>query len=448
MTEYEVIEETEYEEIQDRESDEDEETEYDDDESDEEDEHSLDEARIPACLTADWTPELRRALGLTPDTGSPEAGLPLIEAPKVSGKDGQWMDFDIFAGFAPIPDPDSSLDWTATEGLTHWELAGGAPVEGEHPVGGLAKPGQVTASSGTQTDMNVPRLGQSSVNFAEEVSDEIEWLIPGVLPKAAVVLLSGREGSMKSYLALHMACAVAAGKSWLGKQTKRGAVLYLDGENPVAEISKRVGEFGPDHNLRICSVMRGNYPESLHDSDLQHDSRLYDLIVIDTLRRHMGDLKENNSDDMARITADLKRLKQDRATVLVLHHASGHRPDAPHPRRLRLRRDRDHGHLDGRGDLPQARRGVPGLRPPDARLPALPRAGRALRQRLPRDRAAAGPRPDGRRRRLARLGGGVAARAPDRVAGGRPDQRPVGRRPLHHRRRGGATTATCPRSRA
>ena len=68
-----------------------------------------------------------------------------------------------------------------------------------------------------------------------------------------------------------------------------------------------------------------------------------------------------------------------------------------------------------------------GLRAPDDRLPALDRARRALRQRLPPHLAAARARAPRGRRRLARLG--LAVVRPGRLGGHRSDQQ------LHRRRR-------------
>ena len=123
------------------------------------------------------------------------------------------------------------------------------------------------------------------------------------------------------------------------------------------------------------------------------------------------------------------------------------RPGAPHPRGLPLQvrcDDRD----DDAGRGPGAPRGrLPGLRAPRGRVPALDGPGRPLRQRLPRDVAAAGaaqaasaPTPRTRGSSVLVPGAGWVV--------ARPDERPARRRALRHRRPGVATTATCRRSRA
>ncbi len=163
---------------------------------------------------------------------------------------------------------------------------------------------------------------QSSVLFVKEAKQGIEWLIPGLLPAGAVVLLSGREGSMKTWLALNIAHAVAAGVPWIGTPTKQGAVLYLDGEMPRTVLQDRVQGIGTVKDLNIWCWTDSSFPQGLRGESLREASRRHTLIVIDTLRRHMGGLKENSADDMAIMTEALRELTRHGATVLVLHHAT------------------------------------------------------------------------------------------------------------------------------
>jgi archaellum biogenesis ATPase FlaH len=176
---------------------------------------------------------------------------------------------------------------------------------------------EVPGASQDQT----PKPWRSSVQFVEETSEEISWLIPGVLPAGAVVLLSGREGTMKSFLALSMAHAVASGTPWLGRPTKQGPALYCDGEMPKAFMQERLRGFGTVQDLHIWSWTDPEFPSQLDSPVLQQAAQEHSLIVIDTLRRHMDGLKENSADDMAQITKKLRELTRYGATVLVLHHA-------------------------------------------------------------------------------------------------------------------------------
>lgn len=147
---------------------------------------------------------------------------------------------------------------------------------------------------------------RSSVQFVEESMQEIQWLIPEVLPAGTIVLLSGREGTMKSFLALSMAYAVATGAPWLGRPTTQGRVLYLDGEMPPALLRDRLRGIGVSESLNVWSWDDETFPYELGNSELRRASQEHSLIVVDTLRRHMDGLKENSADDMARVTKGLR----------------------------------------------------------------------------------------------------------------------------------------------
>ena len=71
---------------------------------------------------------------------------------------------------------------------------------------------------------------RSSCDLVNEPFSETEWLIQEILPKNSLILFSGREGSMKTWLALDWAFSVAEGTPWLTRECQSEAVLYLDAE--------------------------------------------------------------------------------------------------------------------------------------------------------------------------------------------------------------------------
>ncbi len=163
-------------------------------------------------------------------------------------------------------------------------------------------------------------LGRSSVQFVKEAGEEIQWLIHGVLPTGAIVFMSGRPGDMKTWIAMSMARAVAAGEPWLGRQTTQGPVLYLDGEMPKDVMGNYLHWVTPVEQLSVSHWTDPDFPNGLAQEELRQAAKHYRLIVVDTLRRQMGDKKENSPDDMTQITKDLRELTRYGATVLVLHH--------------------------------------------------------------------------------------------------------------------------------
>lgn len=161
---------------------------------------------------------------------------------------------------------------------------------------------------------------RNSLVVVREAPPETAWLLEGVIPDQSVVLLSGREGSMKSWLALDWAAAIAEGKPWQGCEAEAGAVCYIDAEMPGRLFHARLFAAGPSQNLNIMRWQDEGFPTKLDHPAIVQAAQHHRLLVIDTLRRFMEGLDENSSTDMAIITGKLRRLTQWGASVLALHH--------------------------------------------------------------------------------------------------------------------------------
>jgi len=62
-----------------------------------------------------------------------------------------------------------------------------------------------------------------------------------LLPAVGVCSLTGDAGSYKTFTCLHLAGAIANGEKWLDYfQTKQGNVLYIDEENGISRLKKRL----------------------------------------------------------------------------------------------------------------------------------------------------------------------------------------------------------------
>ena len=76
--------------------------------------------------------------------------------------------------------------------------------------------------------------------FLDQVFPPIRWIVPNVFPEGAT-LLAGRPKSGKTFLALNVAWAVAAGGSALGKvPVEQGRVLYLALEGSKRNMQDRL----------------------------------------------------------------------------------------------------------------------------------------------------------------------------------------------------------------
>ena len=167
---------------------------------------------------------------------------------------------------------------------------------------------------------------------AIEALPDLEWLVAGVLPAPALAMLYGDPGCGKTFTALSIALAVASGSPWLGRETRRAAVLYIAAE----------GVLGLKLRLRAHREKYGVPPPSTADMRFvasaieimnpDHVAGLLGqfkaagfrpgLIVVDTLARVALGADENSANDMGRVVAGFDELKrQTGATVLVIHHS-------------------------------------------------------------------------------------------------------------------------------
>lgn len=169
---------------------------------------------------------------------------------------------------------------------------------------------------------------------ADEVVDAppLHWLVRGVLPSAGLAALFGASGSGKSFLALDLCAAVAAGGAeWFACRVKSAPVVYvaLEGE---AGFSQRVKAWQLHHGRDL--------PESLRFVMQALDLRNADdvseiagavtaagaasgLLVIDTLNRAASGADENSVVDMGAIIAAAKDLQARLGGLVLLVHHSG-----------------------------------------------------------------------------------------------------------------------------
>lgn len=157
----------------------------------------------------------------------------------------------------------------------------------------------------------------------------VEPLIDHVLPRHSYGILSGRDGSYKTFVALDWACCLATGRPWQGKFVDRVRVLYIAAEGAYG-IDKRLDAWeaangttiDDDHFVVRPSGLNLFKTTSDFDRLVEHiDENGYGLIVVDTLRRVSGGADENGS-EMGAVVDNLARLKDrtDGGSILVIAH--------------------------------------------------------------------------------------------------------------------------------
>lgn len=117
---------------------------------------------------------------------------------------------------------------------------------------GLTNLGRVdsgaTTSATTPTPSTIDRFEPSRVRFDDEfwkATNEDDWLIEPIIPRARLTALVGGPKTGKSLLMLDLAASVATGRSLLGEQAgQRRRVLYADLEMTPADLRERLVDMG------------------------------------------------------------------------------------------------------------------------------------------------------------------------------------------------------------
>jgi archaellum biogenesis ATPase FlaH len=175
-----------------------------------------------------------------------------------------------------------------------------------------------TASLSRPVNCGSPRLRTGAE--IRNLNIKIEWLIDGIIPKNAVTLFFGRGGIGKTTLAMQMCNAIASGQNFLGKDTQKTTVIYVDYENSLPVLSDRLKTVGADDVLFWSSA---DDPRKLDQQSGVYLNLLRQnpncLFVFDTLRSAQ-DGDENDSRFMAGVMKSVRKLRDHDATIVLLHH--------------------------------------------------------------------------------------------------------------------------------
>ncbi|MFZ5988079.1 MAG: AAA family ATPase [Bacillota bacterium] len=148
----------------------------------------------------------------------------------------------------------------------------------------------------------------------------LEWVVDKIIPKKAITVLHGKGGVGKTWISLILANCVSKGIPFMGLETEKMPVVYVDLENPLPVLVERARKTGVEDVIFWHST-NNRRPPKLNKPDWELYKSLYknSLIIFDTLRA-LQDIDENNSQDMALIMGRLKELREEGFTIILLHH--------------------------------------------------------------------------------------------------------------------------------
>jgi hypothetical protein len=164
---------------------------------------------------------------------------------------------------------------------------------------------------------------------------DAEDFVEGLLIDAAMSVVYGQSNSGKTFWCGDLACHVAAGIPWNGRQVEQGAVIWLAMEGAFG-ISNRIAawraEHGITHDLPLAVVpVALNLLDPEGDTDplieaIQAAAEAMGvpvrLIVVDTLSRAIAGGNENSPEDMGALVTNGTRIQQAiKAHLMWIHHS-------------------------------------------------------------------------------------------------------------------------------
>jgi hypothetical protein len=159
----------------------------------------------------------------------------------------------------------------------------------------------------------------------------VTWLIKKVLPHGDVGAVFGESGAGKSFFALDLVMAIAAGTPWKGHEVRQGTVAYVCAEG-AGGFTTRLRAYGEHHGVDLAALpvhVLGDAPNFLEKADIRDLTAStktlgpLSVIVVDTLAQVTAGGNENSGEDMGRALAHCKALSSATGAMVLLVAHSG-----------------------------------------------------------------------------------------------------------------------------
>lgn len=161
------------------------------------------------------------------------------------------------------------------------------------------------------------------VDEIEEFDPTDFWLIEDFWENGSVGIIGAPSKSFKSTFALNLACAVATGKPFDGREVKQGSVLIIQGENNLSmEQNKIYAITGSTTPPPIYFVEDNITMEHIHK--LENDMRELEikLLIIDPMYLLFGNGDINRHQDIVSRLETLSRISKNiGCAIMLIHHS-------------------------------------------------------------------------------------------------------------------------------
>jgi RecA-family ATPase len=192
---------------------------------------------------------------------------------------------------------------------------------------------EIAARLATQRSNGVDRHPIQLVRFRDLTQPNLTsaWLVKNLIVTGSIALVYGPPGCGKSFMAMDLALAVATGREWFGRRTRRGRVVYVAVEagrtirNRIAVWTlEKMGDLLQPDEVDLDVVMSPVdlcHPRNWDVETLIALIGSAQVVIIDTVNRAMAGGNENAPDDMGAFITALDKLRDALGcTVIAVHH--------------------------------------------------------------------------------------------------------------------------------
>lgn len=159
-----------------------------------------------------------------------------------------------------------------------------------------------------------------------EPPKEKDFFIDKLIPKEGVSFIASPTGIGKTNAAIHMSLCIVNEEPYLGIQTKKGKVLYIDEENSVNTMRRKVWEIQKGNHFISCEDIYLASFQGININTLEGSEKLKilierhnpQIIILDPFIRTFAGI-ENDSDQVKQYFEALKPYL-DSISFIILHH--------------------------------------------------------------------------------------------------------------------------------
>jgi putative DNA primase/helicase len=202
----------------------------------------------------------------------------------------------------------------------------------DFPEDKAASLASLTAVTLDQQYASLPYEMASAIGDTDWVPDE---LVSRMLTRGAMSVVYGDSNSGKTFLAIHLGCAIDRGIPFMGRNVEQGTVLYLASESP-ASVRTRLRAYQQQNECKLRDFVIVPTPIDLFDGkgdsmrvielvrDLEASLAVKcELIIGDTLARLSAGANENSGEDMGIVVRHVDLIRQETGAHFLLIHHSG-----------------------------------------------------------------------------------------------------------------------------